>query len=436
MSGAGAALAWVEGISVFWAVKERLMLTRLKTSALISCLMVAAACTAPTAGDGATRSRPGSDALQEGDEENAGEGVDPGSTLELGAVVPGTPTTIDVPADALGFSVAVVGDSGAFVGIESLVAPSGASVVSRYTPAGGSGTLALGSRGVGAFSVPMTDATATGRLEHGAWRLVVGGVVPDASSPSPKGTAAPTGAAVRSPLRVTVQFQRSGDGAFHGGALDLHIYVPEGLRIHDPDPVHVVSAEGASADASMNRRVSLFYTELSRLFGIGQGVVAYHRIDRRFATATSGDARAELMAQASVSAPHALHVVLTNELSYGGGGEGLLGYSVGMPGAANLPSSVRSSVAVAIYDNGTAMNDAITVLHEMGHFVGLMHSTEYDGTPDLLADTPTCPPPGKNCPDVNNLMAPDGPAKAALVSPSQIRVVRGSPIYRAIRAQR
>ena len=413
------------------------MLNRFEVLAIIACLTIAPACTVPTVRDEGS-SKPsvsGSEDPQDGKGEAAAGSVDDGSTLDLGAVVPGTPTTFDVPQDALGFSVTVVGDPGSFVGIHSLGAPSGASVVSGYTPSGGSGTLALGSRGMGAISVPMTDATATGGLEHGAWRLVVGGVVPDASAPSSKGSGAPTGAPVQSPLRVTVQFQRSGDGQFHGGALDLHVYVPEGLRMHDPDAVHVVSAERASTDASMNQRVSLFYTELSRLFGISRGVVAYHRIDGRFTTATTGDARAQLMAQASVKAAHALHVVLTNELSYGGG-EALLGYSVGMPGASNLPSSVRSSVAVAIYDDQTAMNDAITILHEMGHFVGLMHSTEYDGTPDLLADTPTCPPPGKNCPDVNNLMAPDGPAKVALVSPSQVRVVRGSPIYRAVRAPR
>ncbi len=238
---------------------------------------------------------------------------------------------------------------------------------------------------------------------------------------------------VTTPLRVTVKLQRTGDGAFHGGELDLHVYVPEGLRVTDPDPVHVV-ADPAS-DRALAKRVDVFYAELERLFGIGRGTVAFHRIDARWLHATTGDGSARLIAQASAPAGPALHVVLTNELSYGGG-EALLGYSVGLPGAAGTPSTVRSAIAVALYDDGSAQNDAVTFLHEMGHFAGLMHSTDYDGTPDLLDDTPTCTASAKSCSaNDDNLMAPDGPARAAVVSPSQVRVVRGAPFYRATRAR-
>jgi hypothetical protein len=137
-----------------------------------------------------------------------------------------------------------------------------------------------------------------------------------------------------------------------------------------------------------------------------------------------------------VRAEKALHLVFTNHLSYTDGPP-LLGYSVGLPGAANSSSTVRSSIAVALYGDQSAENDAITMLHEMGHFVGLMHSNDYDGTPDLLADTPTCE--GKRtCGDINNLMAPDGPLRidGTEVSASQVRVMRGSPIYRATMASK
>ncbi len=97
-----------------------------------------------------------------------------------------------------------------------------------------------------------------------------------------------------------------------------------------------------------------------------------------------------------------------------------------------MPSTVRSSIAVALYDDQPASYDAVTILHEMGHFVGLMHSTDHDGTEDLLEDTPVCAEKAKRCADEDNLMALDAPAFRPLVSPSQVRIVRGSPIYRAL----
>ncbi len=47
--------------------------------------------------------------------------------------------------------------------------------------------------------------------------------------------------------------QVTSDGAFHDGSLDLHVYVPLGLPIQDPEPEHVVSAASApGAEISEN----------------------------------------------------------------------------------------------------------------------------------------------------------------------------------------
>lgn len=357
---------------------------------------------------------------------------DDASTIDLGDVQPGRAITIDVPPDALGFVVVVSGADGGRVGIESLRDPSGHAVVDAFVPEGAAQQVALGNRGLGTIAVPMTNATATRPLASGRWTLTTGGITPDPNTPVDKSPGARvTGDPITTPLHVTVHVQRSNDGAFHGGTLDLHVYVPDGLRVHDPDSVHVV--RDPASDASLARRVDVFYEELDRLFGISRGQVAFHAIDARFAHATTGDARASLIAQATVASGPALHVVLTNELSYGSGGETLLGYSVGLPGAPNTVGTVRSAIAVGLYDTSDAHNDAITFLHEMGHFAGLLHSVDYDGTPDLLDDTSGCDAnAGKSCID-DNLMAPDGPVHAAQVSPSQVRIVRGAPFYRATR---
>lgn len=345
---------------------------------------------------------------------------------------PGHSVSFDVPADAIGFNVIVSGDTGARVGVAQLIDPAGNAVVRDYVPDGSDTELALGNRGLGTFSVPSTNATATQPLASGRWSVTVNGLVP--TGPVDKsGTSRAQGDPITGALHVTVKLQRTGDGAFHGGQLDLHVYVPQGLHVQDPDPVHVVT--NPSSDASIGKRVDFFYEELLRLFDIGRGTVTFHSMDARFAHATTGDDRAQLIAQASVESGPALHVVLTNELSYGGG-QTLLGYSVGLPGAMNTAGTVRSAIAVALYDDGTANNDAITFVHEMGHFAGLMHSTDYDGTPDLLGDTPVCTGSEKVCSqNDDNLMAPDGPAHAAVVSPSQVRVVQGAPFYRATRAR-
>ncbi len=353
------------------------------------------------------------------------------AVVDLGDVTPGKEVEIDVPDDALGFNISVFGEGESRVGIASLVDPHGQAVIRDYVPAGAEGPLALGSRGVGAFSVPQTNGTATRDLVAGTWRLVVSGIDVPPDAPTDKsGTSTPVGTPVRGPLRVSVRIQKSGDGAFHGGELDMHVYVPEGMRIHDPGPVHELHASGLENDAALARRIDAFYSELERLFGIGRGAVSYHVIDGSFREATTGDARAQLIAQATATIPQALHVVFTNEMSYGGGAP-LLGYSVGLPGTVNVPGTVRSAISVAVYDDGTADNDAITMLHEMGHFVGLMHTSDDDGAVDLLDDTPTCDTRTKSCPASDNLMAPDGPLRNAEVSPAQVRVVRGSPIYRA-----
>ncbi len=74
------------------------------------------------------------------------------------------------------------------------------------------------------------------------------------------------------------------------------------------------------------------------------------------------------------------------------GGATILGIAAGPPGAASLSRTSKSGVAIATLDLATAPTDVGRVMaHEGGHFLGLFHTTEKDGSQtDPLDDTPEC----------------------------------------------
>lgn len=140
-----------------------------------------------------------------------------------------------------------------------------------------------------------------------------------------------------------------------------------------------------------------------------------------------------------VSARPSAQVVSTNRLSPDGEGGEIRGVSKCLPGAIGVPRTVCSAVIVSLRSDTPPWQDAATLVHELGHFAGLEHRTEFDGYTDTLADTPACQNLGKSqlasCPDHDNLMFPSVNAATAepsiAVSPLQRALVRASSLYRA-----
>ncbi len=130
----------------------------------------------------------------------------------------------------------------------------------------------------------------------------------------------------------------------------------------------------------------------------------------------------------------------------------VVGIAGGIPGPSHIPPTSTTGVAAAVLGNEDDVEDtevlAQTVAHEVGHYLGLFHTTEVDddaacGAPiagrvfDPISDTPMC---GRatvesrdwlSCPDVTNLLfpiilVPD--IDQSLLTPEQGFVLRRGPL--------
>jgi hypothetical protein len=101
----------------------------------------------------------------------------------------------------------------------------------------------------------------------------------------------------------------------------------------------------------------------------------------------------DLLRTANPTNPRAITFFLVQEISNGSaGGATILGLSAGPPGAAATPKTSKSGVVVSAIDIGDTPEDVGKIMaHEGGHFLGLYHTSEKDGSQyDPLDDTPKC----------------------------------------------
>lgn len=119
---------------------------------------------------------------------------------------------------------------------------------------------------------------------------------------------------------------------------------------------------------------------------------------------------------------------------------GLLGVSMGLPGPAGIHGTRASGVAFTSEYLGLTLPDGTTgnaftglvLAHEVGHYLGLFHTTEQFGAGfDPLDDTPECRsgfPDG--CPDLSNLMFPLADSSHTRITQGQVFQILANPLTR------
>lgn len=356
--------------------------------------------------------------------------------IDLGAVAAFEEVEIDVPAGTLGFNVVVQSElDRARVGVLRITSPTGEIVHDRYTPKGGTHATSLSPfTAIAAASVPQGEGASLLPLVPGKWRIVVGDgrfLLPDGKAPPP-----PFAQTVP-PMTVRVVLQRGATEAsvFTGARLDIVVHVPDGLRVGERE----VDAASARLDASVAERFRVFYAGMKRYFDVDPGEIRFVPAPASLKS-LNGDTLNDAFAVAhGADGEQALHVVLTNDVMVGIG-MNAWGVAPGVPGAAVLNGTPMSGVVLAVGDTDPVL-DGLVLLHESGHFFGLSHTSELDGTnADPLDDTPRCPTldgadpsTAQACPDRLNLMFPTYTTDwSALleVSASQRAVLQASPVLR------
>lgn len=221
----------------------------------------------------------------------------------------------------------------------------------------------------------------------------------------------------------------SGPHVLHGSGASPCLYVvsevgDEAIQRLDLN-LHVVDALGMTA--AQLERDPIFIEALERLRltfaqrDIALGVVRFldvpPSVRERYAYLRSDVQYEELLAYgqhraASLDEALAVDVFLTTDILLWDQGARPVGRSGALLGAPGLHGNRLNGVVASLVPLGeryAVRQMADLLAHEIGHYLGLFHTTEQSGSVDPFADTPSCDTFEESlfsCPDLSNLMFP------------------------------
>ena len=211
--------------------------------------------------------------------------------------------------------------------------------------------------------------------------------------------------------------------------------------------IHLVGIRGLDAEnAPRHRDLSMVldrFVEIYGQIGIGTRRVTYLDLPGdqagRFAVVDSEDEAFDLVTQTTLPEPgdpdHLLTINIFFVRAFSMSGGSVLGISCGLPGAAGLHGTRGSGLifSASMFGRDNRLLGQV-LAHELGHYLGLQHTTEQDGrTTDPFEDTPSCPSISRNperCPDVTNLMFPLAGGNHAEITEGQSSVMHANPLVK------
>jgi hypothetical protein len=301
----------------------------------------------------------------------------------------GTPITFEVEPGTLGVTVTadIVGDL-TTIGFEQVKAPNNATIVQNFgIPTTSQNYMWFG---IDTLLLPGTDHPEVMPLMPGTWSFTLG------SQDGPQ------------TADVSIWTRHTLDGQFHGGVIDVNVYI----------------AANAATQQYMTQTVNEAFDGWA---GLSVGTISFHVLPSQFSVVTETTALDPFLETVDAAGKPALNVLVVSLIDFEA-----IGYSPGAPALPLMHGTRQSGVVMMPYDPGF---DYFTLRHEAGHFGGLLHTSEFTpGLGDFLSDTPKCQDVEQqlqNCPDINYLMFPAAnPGGLQQMSPKQDVVVQASALYR------
>ncbi len=314
------------------------------------------------------------------------------------------PLSFELPEGVAGFSLVLIDEHGLRVAVAELVAPDGTLLVDADPD-----TLDLNPAysypGAAALLVPASDDPAAAP-RAGRYQLRVGTYDPDNWEelvPVP-------GNIERVDLLIEPADQR-------GGLIDLQLHFATATGLHLAD------AADSEFMTGLRGRLGSYLEEQA---GLALGDLGYAELPPEHATVEDGDEVRRICRERSRGGAQglAVNVFLVDTLSF------TAGFSGGIPGPVGAMGTPASGIVIEAQSDGPRTGTLLA--HELGHFLGLRHTTETTGgRHDPVLDTPECAAgtSATACPDYGNLMFPIFPLNADLeLTAGQRQVLAGNPI--------